>query len=225
MAQKAYPYISSVGSIGAAITQFRKSFPSRVNAETLQKLAIAPYNESYLINILRFLGVIDDEGKRTVKAEEVFSKHEDADFNKAFAALIKSGYRDLFELHKDATWTLPTGSLIAFFRTTDKSSDLVGKRQAATFQTLASFAGYGDAPSPVKSGRDKQPKAKKAKLKADIPAPAAAPSNGSATQSASRGTRDIGMTVRIEVNLPAAADQQTYDRIFRSIRENLLNAK
>jgi hypothetical protein len=36
---------------------------------------------------------------------------------------------------------------------------------------------------------------------------------------------DVGLTVRIEVNLPPAADQETYDRIFRSIRENLLNAK
>lgn len=37
--------------------------------------------------------------------------------------------------------------------------------------------------------------------------------------------RDFGLTVRVEVNLPPAADQETYDRIFRSIRENLLNAK
>jgi len=37
--------------------------------------------------------------------------------------------------------------------------------------------------------------------------------------------RDIGLTVRIEVNLLPAGDQDTYDRIFRSIRENLLNAK
>jgi len=37
--------------------------------------------------------------------------------------------------------------------------------------------------------------------------------------------RDIALTVRIEVNLPTASDQKTYDMIFRSIRENLLNAK
>jgi hypothetical protein len=34
---------------------------------------------------------------------------------------------------------------------------------------------------------------------------------------------DFGLTVRIEINLPAGGDQQTYDRIFKSIRENLLN--
>jgi len=35
----------------------------------------------------------------------------------------------------------------------------------------------------------------------------------------------VGLTVRIEVNLPADGDQDTYDKIFKSIRENLLNAK
>ena len=33
----------------------------------------------------------------------------------------------------------------------------------------------------------------------------------------------VGLTVRIEINLPAEGDQETYDRIFKSIRENLLN--
>ena len=33
----------------------------------------------------------------------------------------------------------------------------------------------------------------------------------------------FGLTVRIEINLPASGDQETYDRIFKSIRDNLLN--
>lgn len=36
-------------------------------------------------------------------------------------------------------------------------------------------------------------------------------------------TGGVALTVRIEVNLPAQADQETYDRIFKSIRANLLN--
>ena len=40
---------------------------------------------------------------------------------------------------------------------------------------------------------------------------------------AGTGKRDLGLTVRIEINLPATGDQETYDKIFKSIRENLLN--
>lgn len=35
--------------------------------------------------------------------------------------------------------------------------------------------------------------------------------------------KDFGLTVRVEINLPTAEDQAVYDRIFRSIRENLLH--
>jgi hypothetical protein len=34
---------------------------------------------------------------------------------------------------------------------------------------------------------------------------------------------NVGLTVRIEINLPAGGDKETYDTIFKSIRENLLN--
>jgi hypothetical protein len=34
---------------------------------------------------------------------------------------------------------------------------------------------------------------------------------------------NFGLTVRVEINLPSDGDQETYDRIFRSIKENLLN--
>src|SRR5438477_12229083 len=85
-----HPYLSTSGSIAAAVNQFRKAFPATVNAETLKKLSIAPNNESYLINILRFIGAIDEAGNRTEKAQSAFSKHDDAEFQKALEALIKS---------------------------------------------------------------------------------------------------------------------------------------
>jgi hypothetical protein len=137
--------------------------------------------------------------------------------------MVKAAYTELFNLHGDTAWELPFGSLISFFRNTDQTSDVVGRRQASTFQALAGLAGHGEAPSPPKPKQAKEPKAKTTKSnqgKAEPPVvPAAVPPAGNGTQ------RDVGLTVRIEVNLPPAADQETYDRIFRSIRENLLNAK
>lgn len=223
---QAHPYISGSGSLSAAISQFRKSFPPKVNAETLQKFGIAPNNESYLINVLRFLGTIDEEGGRTEKAKEVFSKHEDTDFQTAFEELVKSSYQELFELHGDETWQLPINSLISFFRTADKTSDLVGKRQASTFQTLASFAGHGEPPPARQPGKAKGPRLRASQATPPQPSKAAPQSGADYSATHSIGAAHaVGLSVRIEVNLPAAGDQETYDRIFRSIRENLLNAK
>ncbi len=217
-----HPYSPSPGHITAAISQLRKSFPTTVNAETLKQLGIAGKNESYVINVLRFVGAIDKDGKQTDKAVTVFSHHSDEDFQKAFEELVKTAYADLFTLHKDAAWGLAPDKLISFFRSKDKTTDLVGRLQAQTFQLLAGFAGHGTAPAPAAPKPSAKPKPTKS-----TPAKSTAAANAAASQShtGNSGVRDVGLTVRIEVNLPPAGDQETYDRIFRSIRENLLNAK
>lgn len=210
-----HPYSPSPGGITAAITQFRNSFPTTVNAETLRQLAIAPKNESYVINVLRFIGAIDKEGKQTENAATVFYQ-SDADFQKSFEEMIKAAYEDLFALYKDEAWELSSDKLVSFFRSKDKTTALVGKLQAATFQLLAGLGGHGTVPessAPKISSKPKAAKPKAGKSKAETPPPVAE----------HKGNRDIGLTVRIEVNLPPSGDQETYDRIFRSIRENLLN--
>ena len=216
-----HPYSPGPGGIAAAITQFRESFPATVTADTLKQLGIAPKNESYVINVLRFLGAIDSEGKQTDNAVTVFSHHNDADFQRDFEKMVTTAYADLFALHKDAAWGLDGDKLIAFFRNKDKTTDLVGRLQASTFQLLAGFAGHGTIPAPA---GPKNP-AKKSADKPKAEKPAAGKAANSNQQNGNGDKRDIGLTVRIEVNLPPAGDQDTYDKIFRSIRENLLNAK
>ncbi len=229
MAEK-HPYSpAGGGGINAVVLQLRKSFPAKVTSETLKKLGIASNSESYVINILRFIGAINPEGDKTKEGTEVFSKHNDAEFRQGFSELVKAAYGELFHLHGDGAWDLSVDDLITFFRTTDQTSALTGRRQAITFQTLASLSGHGEAPAPAKPKQIKQPKEAKAKsgtakpprAEESVPPPVLA-ENGNGNGSQQRG---FGLTVRVEVNLPAAADQETYDRIFRSIRENLLNAK
>jgi len=54
-----YPYVPSAGPLLRTVEHLRRSFPKEVTADTLRKLGVAPKNESYVINVLRFLGVID----------------------------------------------------------------------------------------------------------------------------------------------------------------------
>jgi hypothetical protein len=206
------------------VEHLRKSFPASVTAETLKKLGYAPNNESYLISILRFIQVIDDKGVKTDKASEIFSKHEDAEFQKGFAELMKAAYADLFSLHGENAWALNQHQLISYFRTADQSSAIVGRRQASVFQALAALSGKASSAAPVRkvkaaNGEAPAVKAKRASTRNDGAALKSAPP---ASSSLPKG-RDIGLTVRIEINLPAEGDQETYDRIFKSIRENLIN--
>jgi hypothetical protein len=76
MANK-YPYVASAGPLSKTIEHLRRSFPREVTAETLRKLGLAPKNESYVINVLRFLGVIDEEGKKVDGKSSAFLQHKD----------------------------------------------------------------------------------------------------------------------------------------------------
>ena len=223
MADK-HPYVNTIEGLSKAIKQFRNAFPPTVNANTLQKLGIAPKNESYVINGFRFLGFIDANGQKTTAAGTVFSHHNNEAFAAAFAARVKKAYSGLFELHGEKSWSLDNNQLISYFRTTDQTSAIVGRRQAVTFRSLARFAGYGDSPDVETKARPTKPIEKK-NPKRKAPAPRQvkndAPKEGHdpTTNNSSR----VGLTVRVEINLPAEGDQDTYDRIFKSIRENLLN--
>ncbi len=219
-----HAYTTSQGGLVQTINQFRQAFPAKVDADTLKRLGFAPNNESYIINVLRFLGVIDGEGSKIDSAARVFNLHDDKEFSKGFSALVETAYADLFELRGEAAWDLDADALIGFFRATDDTSSIVGKRQAATFQLLAGFSGHGEMPTakaPASKAASKPASKKKANQK---PAAASkAPSDAVTVPSSAATSLPIGLTVRVEINLPPDGDQATYDRIFKSIRDNLLN--
>ena len=215
-----FPYVASPGPLLKTIEHLRLSFPQQVIADTLRKLGVAPNNESYVINILRFLGVIDEEQNKVEEKAMAFLQHEDSSFASEFEAIVSEAYDELFKLHGDAAWDLETSRLIQFFRTTDNTSDIVGKRQASTFKSLASLAGHSELPS-IRETKPKSPR--KASENPTARQKASKKSEQKVVEKEQPNGRNIGLTVRVEVNLPADGSQETYDMIFRSIRENLIN--
>lgn len=222
MADK-HPYVISSGPLIQFINHLRKSFPAQVTSDTLKKLGYAKRNESYVINTLRFIGIIDEEGNKTEKAGKIFSQHEDKAFQKEFSAIVKNAYPELFTLHSEVAWTLDLDTLITFFRQTDHSTALVGQKQANTFHALAALSGHGEIPEPKTStSTSKVEKNKKIDSDKQLIEKRKGSPIGNTDQS--QDVRNaFGLTVRIEINLPAEGNQETYDRIFKSIRENLLN--
>jgi len=224
MADK-HPYTSSSGALVKTVNHLRKTFPQTVTADTLKKLGFAPRNESYIINILRFLGLIDEEGKKTDIAGKIFSSHQEGAFQQGFGDLVKKSYSELFSLHKEEAWSLDMDKLVTFFRQSDQTSAIVGGRQAKTFTTMRGLAGHGEILEPRKPSNKEIPqKGKHAKEKPKKPPVEGSKSTAATISQHGLSERpDFGLTVRVEINLPTEGDQATYDRIFKSIRENLLN--
>lgn len=222
-----YPNTPVTGGLVQLLDQLRRSFPSTVTADTLKKLGIAPNNESYLLAVLRFIGLLDESGSKTQAASDVFSRHKADEFEAGLANLVKDAYDGLFELYGDAAWDLPRDDLIHYFRSADDSSEIVGKRQASTFEVLASKAGHRAESTPPSRAANRKPSKKKSESKqktAQTPAKkTVSKKTGQEDKARTAPPRDFGLTVRVEVNLPAEGDQATYDRIFKSIRQYLID--
>lgn len=223
MADK-HPYAMSPGPLKKTIKRLRENFPPSLTVKTLQQLGIASNSENSVINVLRFMELINSKGNKTNVAERIFLIHDNKEFEQEFSEQVKNSYSGLFQLRGDEAWTLDRNGLIQFFRPTDKTTARVGELQASTFQVLAEFAGYNKtstSKSKVKSEKPKKKSRQKDSVKSKTekvvtPLPVE-PSAGD------KESRNFGLTVRIEINLPAGGNKETYDNIFRSIRENLLN--
>ncbi|MCE5258107.1 MAG: DUF5343 domain-containing protein, partial [Chloroflexi bacterium] len=213
-----HPYITAPSYLTQLIAALRDSFPPQLSAATLKKLGIAPNNESSTISTLKRLGLLDAAGMRTPRAEALFGIADDSAFAAAFADLVRDAYRDLFEIRGENAWSLASDELATYFQAAGASPKVAGL-QVKTFRILAEAAGR---PAFAETGAARQltlPRGRPAdKSKAALPARSAAgePSRrGSASRSAN-------LTLHIDLHLPDNADQETYDRIFRSIREQLL---
>lgn len=220
-----HPYISGPGNIAQMIAYLRKNFPASVTSETVKKFGLAPQNESYIINALQFIGIIDQEGKRTGPGQDVFVLG-DEDFPKAFEGLIRAAYTDLFETRAEDAWTMTKPQLTGYFRAADKTSEIIGSRQAGVFMTFRALAGR----EPSDSATPKSPTAKSKQNKPKVTIAKPTKVNGSiksaepdAEVNAANGRRDMALTVRVEINLPAGGSKETYDNIFKSIRANLID--
>lgn len=122
---------------------------------------------------------------------------------------------------------LTKSELTAYFRTNDKTSEVIGGRQAGVFQAFSALAGYEQQGVPSKPRSvASNGNAKVAKAKSPKPQQQAASTNEAVKISAphnSSSKRDMALTVRIEINLPAEGSQETYDNIFKSIKANLID--
>lgn len=233
-----YPYISGRGAIVQTFSQLRKGFPAKVDAGYLQRFSIAPANESYVISVLRFLGLIDEDGNR-VEAKTGYFFGNDDSFKSGLEGVLRTAYSQMFDEMGDGALNATRDGLTPWFRAADKTSDVVGQRQASTFRTLAALAGHGDLPV-ARSGPAKKttaaipdPAAKKTTARkttpekpADKPAQDASTGSGAASGSGAgsgKNVQDVGLTVRIEVNLPPGGDADTYDAIFASIKKHLMS--
>ena len=224
----AYPYnVSGNAHLRNIIKKLRSNFLNEISKETMQKLGIAPNGENLILKTLKFIKLFDDDGKPILESETLFTEQDDEKFQLGFAKIVKTAYAELFKLHKEEdVWNLNDSELTTFFRGADRNSAATAKKQVQTFKVFKEFSGKKEAKTtraaPTKpSASTKSNTIKKDTPKSNTSKPATVPV--SVGQDQLKPSGNFALSVRIEVNLPSDGTKETYDNIFKSIRENLIN--
>ena len=212
--EKKHPYISATNSINQIINRLRTQLPREVTSKTVKQLGIAPNNESFVINALQFIGIIDAKGKVYEEKRQVFSNHEDEAFEVAFSEMIKNAYHKLFDVHGDAAWKLDNLDLIQFFRTTDQTSLLVGQRQANVFKVFSALSGKRDKPAKRTTSSASRPATKIQKAKKENSKQQNLDPKNPDSSKPNTITSNLGMSIKIDVNIPSGASREDYDNIY-----------
>lgn len=215
-----HPYISGPGNIHQVILKLKNNFPNSVTSATIKQLGIARNSESAVINALQFIELIDADGKKNQEAAQAFLL-DGSDFEAAFSKLVEAAYSQLFGLHNEAAWSLDESELITFFRQTDQTSQEIGKRQAKVFRMFAALSGKAE---PIITKRKSSPKRERKKSPKGLSNKEKS-SDGNVEKSlpGKHFSQSLGLSIKIEVNLPSDASGDTYDNIFKSIREHLID--
>jgi hypothetical protein len=87
------PYGPTKGMM-QALHLMSKSTPPKIDGNFLRLSKVAPGNEYKVIGALRFLGIIDDEGRPTEKSRLL--KTKGAAFTSALQDIVRTAYKDMF---------------------------------------------------------------------------------------------------------------------------------
>ena len=209
----ALAYAMNNGNLAKFLDEIRTApVPSKVDAKWLASRGYTGQNDKYLIALLKNLGFIDQAGKPEKRWHDHRHTGEEG---RVRAAGVVDAYSGFFELHADGQ-KRSEEEFKNWARIEDPSaSPTTIQRSWKTFGTLVGMADFdgavGASAPPTPGGGGHADKAEK-HTPTPPPAPAGLTVGGIG-----------GITLNIELQLPASADAQFFDDFFSSLRRNLID--
>jgi hypothetical protein len=208
MADRNYPYTTVPGKLREILKKApTMGRPSRITQEWLRQAGWTSSNDRSVIPVLRFVGLIGPDGTPTQLWDAV--RVQDEEHRARLAGAIRQAYSDLFALYPDAH-RKDAEAIRNFFRANTGGGEQVQSKLVQTFQVLTEFADF-DAPTTNGAG--------------------SAPTNAKTTraETASQARSEIpavpalaALNVNIQLQLPATADGEVYEKLFGAMRRHLM---
>jgi hypothetical protein len=181
--------------------------PTKADQKWLASLGFGGGNNQMSLGVLRKVGVIDQQGKPT----ELYKALRAKDRAK-WAQGIKRHYSDLYSTYADAH-RKDDEALVAFVRSKTDYGDTAQRLAVRTFKVLAGFGDYDAAATddsrhePGESDKEEE--------------------GGSGERAQRKEQRravtgaGVALTVNIQLQLPASADGEVYDKLFAAMAKHL----
>ena len=190
-------------------SRLRQAVPRVVDESYIR--TITGRAESYALNVvqnLRAIGLINDEGKPTDLAAKL---RNDNRYSEACKEIIQSVYPP--ELTQHGYTSSQRREIHEWFLVSAGLSESTARKKAAFYRILVSEIDPNELLGSYEDDLEEKLQDEAESKKVVKPKKVALDPN----------QKHITLTVRMEINLPSGADAETYDNIFKSIKENLLN--
>jgi len=197
------PYLTKASAIEEYLAKIPEiGVPEKVTQDYLPTIGLSSSSDRPLIPLFRFLGFLDASGKPTT----LYGEYRDTD--KAGAVLaraLKESYVGLYATYPDAH-TKDVEAVANYFRTTTKLGDRAVRAMVDTFKALCGKAdfealeeGEGERGKRLVEGERK--KVRRSDVESEF-----GPS----------------ISINIQLTIPITDNEAIYDKLFSSLRRNLL---
>lgn len=198
-------YLASVKNVPSIFQKMQDGVPpERFHVDHLKGIGFTSSNDRAFIPLLKDLGFLTSDGQPTQR----YRDYRDRARSKAvMAEALREAYPDLFQINEIIT-KADREAVTGRFKSLHDSSDRVAEAQSSTFFALLDLADLGAA-------------AKVPKIEIET-----ALGNASSQGRARRDDgvmKDVTLTYRFEIQLPATRDVDVYRAIFRAIKEELID--
>jgi hypothetical protein len=202
-----YPYVYNSGTLKKFIQIIPDAAtPTKVTQEYLEAAGFKSKNDRAIIPVLKFIGFLSGDGTTT---QDYALLRDKSQTGAVMASHIRKGYSELFGMFPDAN-DKPNEALRNFFATKISAGGTALGLIVSTFKTLCETADFG-ASAPV-SAEIEEPRVER-------------PISRSLRLSPIPESGGVTINLNIQLQLPPTEDASIYDKIFKSLKEHLIERK
>ncbi len=203
-----YPYANTMKSLKGILNKIPLvRVPKLADNDWLSSQGFGHPNDFAVINVLRFLGFVDESGMPT----EIWRDFKrDAKSKTVMAKALKGEYADLFAQHPNAGST-NNGDLKDFFAAHSDAGEQVLNRMVNTFTTLCEYAEFDQVVDHVSSDADTE----------DISGSSDDLDSRNGLRAPALPEQQPALHIDIQIHISPSADADQIDNIFRSMAKHL----